>query len=296
MCLIIASPTGKRISDKILEEAARSNGDGAGLAWLQGGGIVRFKKGLTVEDVKKLLDGEAKGKAWVAHFRIATHGGVRPELTHPFTIDAEASVALEGEAPSVLFHNGTFQEWKQYLLQAAATSGTPLPEAPWSDSRALAFCCGVFGKHFLSIIDNQSRFLVFDAAAEEADRMMCWGNWYNFEVFKFSNQGTSAFYSSSYGGGSNANFPNRQALEEGEEKVESAAANTEESNKSSSETPNPSKDSHKSSTSTESRGGAGTGTNRPRSFRARENHDYWRHFDTSGVYVEADNEAAPSTK
>src|SRR5690349_3478413 len=125
MCLIIASPTGERISDKILEEAAHTNSHGAGVAWHDPQEKkIRFVKGLGVEDVKKLLDSAAlKGKAHVTHFRIATEGAVCPALTHPFVIDAHATTTTEGMADSVLFQNGTFSQWKDFLTHAVASSG-----------------------------------------------------------------------------------------------------------------------------------------------------------------------------
>jgi hypothetical protein len=282
MCQIIASPTGKRISDKILEESAASNGHGGGLAWLVDDNKIKFRKGLDVKGVKELLDGEAKGLPWVVHFRIATHGPICDELTHPFTIDARASVECEGEADSVLFHNGTFPNWKEYLLQAVASSGTPLPEQPWSDSRAVAFVCHVYGKHVLSILENSSRFLVFDAKEKKDHRIMLWGTWHDYDVFKFSNRGTSAFStyadnrsssSSSRGGGSEN--PQRDAAED-----EGAA---EESNTQVSTKPSTSERLPSSTTPHSAASSA-------KAFKPKAGYDCWRSFGKDGVHVRGTNE------
>lgn len=205
MCLIIASPLGKPISEEILRDAARHNSNGCGLAWLDlENKKIQYRKALNVDELIKLLNEDALGKIWVAHFRIATVGGPIPELTHPFTIDEHASIAPSGEADAVLFQNGTFHSWKDSLLQAAAASGTPVPEQPWSDTRAVAFICHVYGKHVLSLIDNTSRFLVFDATENSKKRMMLWGSWEDHDGFKFSNRGNCAFNSRAGSGGSSS--------------------------------------------------------------------------------------------
>lgn len=277
MCLIIASSSGKRVSKKILEEAARSNRDGGGLAWLSDNKI-HFRKGIDFEEVDKILDAEAKDCPWVCHFRIATIGAAIPELTHPFSIDEIASTESAGEAKSVLFQNGTFHTWKEYLLQAVASSGVPLPGAKWSDSRALAFCCGVYGKHFLSLIDNHSRFLVFDATEPPERRMQLWGEWHTVDGFQFSTRSTSAFYepsknNSSAGGGARSSFTPTE--ETGEEN-----ANEEEAKKGVTSiiaTP--------SQKSTEQTSAASR-----RQFVAKPGFDYWKRFSQTGLRVSAENE------
>lgn len=194
MCLIIASPLGKRIPDGILEDAERSNKDGAGVGWYdQKAKVVRWVKDLTVDEVKKVIDEEVKGAPYAVHFRIATHGGTCPELTHPFSIDQRASIEAKGEAESILFHNGVVSNWKEILFSAVTSSAGKIPAEPWSDTRGVAWALSVYGKHLLSVIDSPSRFLVLDAAAKPEERMMIWGTWYDHDDFKFSNQGTRAF-------------------------------------------------------------------------------------------------------
>lgn len=282
MCLIIASSSGKRISKKILEEAANSNRDGGGIAWLAGS-KVRFRKGLEMEEIDELLDKDAKGCPWVVHFRIASIGPAIPELTHPFTIDDAASTEGSGEADSVLFQNGTFTQWREYLLQAVASSGVPLPGAKWSDTRALAFCCGVYGKHFLSLIDNYSRFLVFDATEPADRRMQLWGDWHTTDGFQFSQRSTSAFYENKtgpVGGGTRSSFTPTTVVPTEEESEEgSVGAGTNQ---------NSSPNNQNSLPAT----GQQTGTANRRSFVAKPGFDYWRRFSQTGLRVTAKNEPA----
>lgn len=288
MCLIIASPSGKGISEEILKDAARQNAHGAGIAWLDKGKI-QFRKALTVEQVKELLEKEAVGKPWVVHFRIATVGGSIPELTHPFTIDEEASVAPSGEADAVLFQNGTFGNWKDYLLQAAASSGTPIPAPPWSDTRAIAFLCHVYGKHILSLLENTSRFLIFDATESIKRRMMLWGTWEDHDGFKFSNRGNCAFHpqrNTSYGGSSahpqTAAAGGRPDVDADGPLDEDIAADAMATAAARSQNSSP-------TTSTISSPGRTS-----RTFKPLKRHNIWRSFSADGVFVRAENEPTPT--
>jgi hypothetical protein len=194
MCLIIAAPHKKRIPDAWLDAAASTNRDGAGVAWFDSAKKkICFKKHLDLPGVKSVLDNEASGKSYAVHFRIATVGGVDPALTHPFTIEQTPSIEAEGEADSLLFQNGTCSDWRDMLLKSSLGSGVKIPPPPWSDSRAIAFLCSVHGKHILSILGDHSRYLVFDAAESASQRMMLWGDWHDYEGFRFSNKNSPVF-------------------------------------------------------------------------------------------------------
>lgn len=282
MCLVIASPSGKGISEEILQDAAQKNGDGAGLAWLDKNKI-QFRKGLTVDELRDLLATEAKDKVWVAHFRIATVGGVTPALTHPFTIDERVSVDPSGEADAVLFQNGTFSTWKDFLLQASATAKIRLPEPPWSDTRAVAFLCHVYGKHILSLLDNHSRFLVFDAKEPSTKRIMLWGSWEDHDGFKFSNKGSCAFYekkTTTHGGG--PGNPTKAAEANDADAAENAmdedrAADAVAEMVARVQTP------QTTSSPLPKRPSA-------RMYKQRKIHNVWRHFTQAGLLIKGDNE------
>lgn len=195
MCIIIASPMGKRIEDDIIDDAAQINSHGAGIAWFEPEKKkILWLKGLDKDEVKTAVDKHAVGKPHVLHFRISTCGGVNDELTHPFSIDERASVETSGEADAVLFHNGMVGSWKELLFQSVIRSGIKVPDGPWSDTRAMAVLCHVYGRNVLSIIESGSRFLVMDATTIANERMFKWGSWHQYKEFSFSNQGTRAFY------------------------------------------------------------------------------------------------------
>lgn len=295
MCLCIASPTGKRISKGILTDAARTNSDGGGLAWLdEDKKKIVWRKDLSPDEVHDLLGKEVKDRPWVAHFRIATSGGKLPELTHPFSIDKMASTDKGGEHDSVLFQNGTMSGWKDMLLQAAASSGTELPPAPWSDTRAIAFLCHVYGKHILSLLDNHSRFLVFEAKEVRTRRMMLWGEWHEQDGFKFSNKGASCFtYQNGKGSGS-SNFPQKEEsqIEDGpsafdDEGMVVAGSPT---------LPGPVNPNQSSSTTVPTTTYSRTTTpasdtsNKRIKFKPKAAYNHWQHFDQAGLEVVATNE------
>lgn len=194
MCVIIASPMGKPINDGIIEDGANANRDGGGVAWLdQAAKKIRWKKGLDANEVKKLLATFPEKTPHVVHFRISTVGGVNDELTHPFSIDERASIETEGEADSVLFHNGCVGHWKEYLFQVYISSGLKVPPPPWSDTRAMAILAHIYGPHILSLVESGSRFLIMDARGDSKNRMTRWGNWHDIDGLSFSNRSTRAF-------------------------------------------------------------------------------------------------------
>lgn len=193
MCIIIASPNGAPISAVLLADAASSNRDGGGCAWLQDDKI-EYRKGLDAKGIAAVLKKDMpKNAAHIVHFRIATVGGVREELTHPFPIGPDACLDINGNCDKVLFHNGQFGDWKKLVIDAACASRVNIPPGPWSDSRGMAFLCAVMGKHVIGLLDSSSRYVVFDATEKADRRMFLWGAWPEKDGLRFSHQGSCAF-------------------------------------------------------------------------------------------------------
>lgn len=115
MCIIVAVPAGVEIpSDEVLRECFESNPDGAGFMYSDGK-RVRIRKGfMTWDEFKSALDAELdaglifKESAVVLHFRIATHGKVKPMCCHPFPVSDEPSDlrATSIDARWGIAHNG----------------------------------------------------------------------------------------------------------------------------------------------------------------------------------------------
>ncbi len=158
MCVIfIINKSDNRPTDLMLDKAYARNGDGIGLACREKGEVF-WKKGMKLDEAKEMID--ALPVPFVVHFRRASSngGGVFPELCHPFPIDEEVSLELEGHTKGyVLFHNGDVKDWKYELKQARAT----VAGGRWSDSRALARLTQVYGLGYMGIYQDAQRGVAF---------------------------------------------------------------------------------------------------------------------------------------
>lgn len=159
MCVImLIHKDGPRPSKEMVERAWNANSDGAGIAWradYNGAKHVFWKKGLEspeeVFDLTERLPGP-----YVVHFRVASIGGVSPELTHPFPVQRDVPLALEGRTrQAVLFHNGHWGDWNQKVLDSAISAGVRIPQGDWSDTRGMAFLVHQHGPAVMELLTTQ---------------------------------------------------------------------------------------------------------------------------------------------
>lgn len=126
-----------------------SNSHGFGYAHWTGNEVI-MQKGIMDKD-----------KAWelyetvplphIVHFRIASAGGVCPELTHPFLCTPESELVLEHRGTGkYLFHNGTVSDWKSLLLNSIFQTKI-IPYGSMSDSRAMAIAVSIIGEGILEM-------------------------------------------------------------------------------------------------------------------------------------------------
>lgn len=158
MCVIMLVNR-TRPTEEMIERAWDTNKDGAGIAWREGTGDraeVVWKKGIMkLDEIKPLI---AKAPLpFVVHFRVASCGGVRQNLTHPFVISEKSPLLLEGRTKgAVLFHNGHWNGWNEKALDAAIHSNTKLPEgSEWSDTRAMAWMVHIYGPELIDLLSTQ---------------------------------------------------------------------------------------------------------------------------------------------
>jgi len=173
MCVIIACPTRKRPSLEILKACERANPHGSGLAWVQKK-MVYYIKGLSASAIDENLSC-LKGPV-VIHFRIATVGGPKPELCHPFPVSKAAAGKTYGHARSVLFHNGHWSDWLQFVEE----HGVEL-DGPISDTRVAAVASAMFGFSWLTNIPNRFALL----SARKGIRFI--GDWREHKGVYYSN-------------------------------------------------------------------------------------------------------------
>lgn len=150
MC-VIAVCEKKLPSLEDLQKMESANGDGAGVAWIENG-LVHWRKNLKAEEI---LDVPFTLPVAI-HFRMASIGGVRPELCHPFVVSAQANTDLVGATKkAVLMHNGHWGEWRQFCRNALRKVKGKIPGGSWSDTRALAWLTHIYGPGFLEISEQK---------------------------------------------------------------------------------------------------------------------------------------------
>lgn len=169
MCVILIAEQ-ERPSPTMIEKAYQANSHGAGIAWREPGTTdegapllneegepiieVRWQKGLTLDQLQERV--ASVPLPFVVHCRIASCGGQRPELTHPFPIDEEVELYLNGSTTGdVLFHNGHWNKWKEVAVETAKSMGVRLPEGKLSDTRIMAWCAHHYGRNFIELIDEK---------------------------------------------------------------------------------------------------------------------------------------------
>ncbi len=163
MCVIVlVDGEAQRPSSVMLEMMWDKNGDGGGAAWREpqedGTNLVCWEKGLMKEAglarMKELVT--TLPIPYILHMRIATIGGVKQGMTHPFAIDQRGPNELKGKTDGfVLFHNGTHREWDKDAKALAISTGIAIPAGKWSDSRALAWMCSILGNGFMELLPEQ---------------------------------------------------------------------------------------------------------------------------------------------
>ena len=161
MC-VIAICDEERVTDEQVEQMFDANDAGAGIAWRDSvkekgvaTTVVRWQKGLDLEEVKKLC--RDVPMPFTVHFRIPTEGGRTAALCHPFPVEKDVPLNIEGTTKGfVLFHNGHWSAWKNSSLEASVRSNTPVPSGKWSDTRAMAYHAAIYGPGILEFIEQKA--------------------------------------------------------------------------------------------------------------------------------------------
>ncbi len=181
MCLLICSTIFP--PKDLLEAGAEQNSDGIGIGYLSEGGVAYYK-GLKIEELLKFSDIIKEGVPALIHFRKATVGGSVPELCHPFPINFpytrknnEEINSTKGITKLIFAHNGSILDWRTYVTNAFSKD-VPVPSGKhWSDTKAIAFCLGVYGPNYLDILnDNRQKF----ATLNDKGKITRWGEWYEY--------------------------------------------------------------------------------------------------------------------
>ena len=176
MCVILVCPKKVRPDRATLDACHQANPHGAGVAWREDG-VVRWFKGLEPDELEPLI-AKLPGEI-VIHFRWASVGEVTPKLCHPFPVTACATTRLSGHARAVLFHNGTWCQWRETLKRMPKHR---LPDGLLSDSRVAASLVDLCGIEALERLPG--RYVVF-----ERDFTELFGDWQRWRGMQVSNLG-----------------------------------------------------------------------------------------------------------
>lgn len=136
MCVIVVCESRKMTRDEV-RRAFYANPHGVGMAWAIGG-TNRMVKGFeTRKAFEKFYRKHKFPFPHILHFRWASAGEIRPELTHPFICSADSPTVLryKGQA-DLLFHNGTWMGYRDVLASLKKTGWEF--NGPVSDSRVIA--------------------------------------------------------------------------------------------------------------------------------------------------------------
>lgn len=170
---------------EVLEAANRNNPHGFGYGWAENE-QVHWVKGFTEQQFDDgVLDFLSKPFPKAIHFRLATHGGISNELTHPFPIKRGNPLTLEGSAKAVLFHNGVWNAWDDRLREAifGGTLSSAILREPMSDSRAMAILAQRFGPDILDVCGlGSNKVLVL-----MPETYYKYGSWYEKKGWSHSN-------------------------------------------------------------------------------------------------------------
>jgi len=187
MCVIMVSPVGEKVAREVFQRMWDTNDDGFGMMYRSRCGVAIVKGFLSMEEAWEQYAMLPEGVPHVLHFRLATHGGVKPELTHPFVVHEESPIVQAGlsERP-VLAHNGV---WNLHALKQKEVN----LRGPVSDTRVLAAWLGrlarerplreVLEKHYYEVL-SAGRVVVMDPATW---KLYLVGHWIREGNFLFSN-------------------------------------------------------------------------------------------------------------
>jgi hypothetical protein len=179
MCVIIFVPEDKPLpSFETLKACEDHNKDGAGYSYIKDD-FVHWKKGVKLTSEEIMEDLAKIDGPKVIHYRIATAGGVKTPLCHPFPISKNVETFAEGRTKGgVLFHNGVWSNWKEVFLARYSKK----IKGDWSDTRFIASLVNELGDKALELISAGNKFSVMTPT-----NIYRWGEWKEIDGVFFSN-------------------------------------------------------------------------------------------------------------
>ena len=189
MCIIAVITPNTSLTDEEIDNCWKSNGDGAGFAYVAGDGKVKIRKGFMdkAEFVKALKSVHAKyskSSAFVVHFRIRTHGLTDAERTHPFRLPDGGALAHNGVLSGTTF-NDPIKSDTQIFIERFGKLLTKEILSKEKDVLGHAI-----GYNKFAIIHNDGDFTIVN------DRLGTWdkGRWFSNSSFRPAAERYAGFY------------------------------------------------------------------------------------------------------
>jgi len=182
MCVILV-PTKEHPPEETLYAAEKVNPHGGGIAWKNTKGKLSYEKAIDADRIIEIIKEKNPPIPYIIHFRIASVGEVCPKLTHPFPVNKQVKLKTKGtENKALLFHNGTWSEWKESIMPFSGAADFPEGSYhDWSDSRALAYMAYKTKRGFLKFIDEKI------AIIEKNGNVDIYGTWHKRQGIWSSN-------------------------------------------------------------------------------------------------------------
>lgn len=180
MCIIVVKPENTSMpSMETLRTCFENNHDGAGFM-IATGKTVKLRKGfMSWDSFQRAIEseGDLTDRAAVMHFRIATHGSVRPSCCHPFPVTSETDKLEATEVADTLCaaHNGTIHgmdtservsDTMAYIATILAPLRRAVPSLMYSDD-ALEVVENTLGSKMV-LLDGSGQFATIGSFIEES--------------------------------------------------------------------------------------------------------------------------------
>lgn len=154
MCVAAVISTPVSLVD--LKKMEDENPHGAGIAWLDRRGRLRFLRGITAEQIFALQK-QALTFPYLLHFRWATHGDKIKALCHPFPVGHRALLGeTKGTADKVVIHNGIWGDFEAWL-----------PSIPPADIKIPSLSDTAIAAYFLASVPELAEHMSWAVATAE---------------------------------------------------------------------------------------------------------------------------------
>lgn len=140
MCVIIRKPKGIEVSERVLRKCWEHNSNGAGFMYSEKGSLVVVKGLMKFQEfLKAYQDHNPIEKEVIIHFRLASHGKIVPEQTHPFVVGKSLGLVHNGiitfvEETTTECDDDAYLDMYPYGKQPKKASWLHINEKPESDT------------------------------------------------------------------------------------------------------------------------------------------------------------------